>query len=374
MTARHDRPSVLVAGAGPVGLAAANRLARNGARVRIIDSNEAPTPFSKALGINSRTLDILEPSGLSAKLIAAGQKIRRMNLHEGSRRLAAIHLDRLEHRYNFLLILPQSETERLLAEDLTELGVEVERGVTLTGFTQSDGGVTATVERGGEAETLEAGYLVGADGAHSQVRKTLGAGFPGAAHEHQWSLADVHLDDWPYGDDEAAIFMHRDGMTMLVIPLGRPVGQPMGPRLFRAIATVPDVLSHLPFGRVRGAPVWQSDFATSHRIVESYGSGRVFLCGDAAHIHSPAGGRGMNLGIEDATVLADRICTGGLETYSDDRRIVGRSIVAQTDAILATAGRRDPLGRALRNLAIRFLLPLEPVQRRLRWRLAGLAD
>ena len=357
-------PSVLVAGAGPVGLAAANRLARNGAAVRIVDRAEAATPFSRALAINIRTLDLLAASGLSDKLIAAGQKIHRMILHAGDRRLAVLHLDRLVHRFNFILSLPQSWTERLLAEDLAALGVRVERGTALVGFTQSDHGVNATLDGGGGAVTARADYLVGADGAHSRVREVLGLEYPGAAHHHRWSLADVRLD-WPYADDTVSLFMNPDGAVLLVIP--------MGDRRFRAVATVPDVLSRLPFGRPAGAPIWQAEFTTSHRIVERYRAGRVYLCGDAAHIHSPAGGRGMNLGIEDATVLADRIRGGGLETYSADRRRIGQSIIRQTDALLAAAARRDPLGRALRDLAIRLLLPLEPVQRRIRQRLMGLA-
>ncbi len=360
-----DSPSVLVVGAGPVGLAAANRLVRNDARVRIIDRNDAATPFSKALAINVRTLEVLEPSGLSAKLIAAGQKIHRMNLHEGSKKLAVLHLDRLPHRYNFILSLPQSETERLLAEGLEALGVQVERKTALVDFEQSSEGVTATLSWNGGKEAARVDYLVGADGAPSNVREILGIEYPGAAHAHHWSLADVYLD-WPYPDNEVSLFMHPDGKVVLVIPMGNG--------FFRAVATVPGVLSHLPFGRVQGEVIWRSDFTTSHHIVENYGSNRVFLCGDAAHIHSPAGGRGMNLGIEEATVLADRICKGGLETYSADRRPVGQSIIRQTDALLTTAARRDPLGRALRNFVIRFLLPLEPVQRRVRWRMMGLAD
>jgi len=365
MAATTVTPSVLVVGAGPVGLAAANRLARRGASVRIIDRNAARTELSKALAVNVRTLEHLERCGLSERLIAAGQRINRMRLFRGTEHLASIHLDRLPHRHNYLISLPQSETERILEEDLASLGISVERETPLTAFEADGETVRATLApAAGEPTTVAADYLIGADGAHSTVRKALGVGFPGGRHEFKWNLADVEIDG-PYGDDEVTMHLHP-AHAMLVIPMGR--------RRFRIVTTVPDALSRLPMGRIVGAPGWQTDFASSHRIVDSYGAGRVFLAGDAAHLHSPAGGRGMNLGIEDATVLADRIVDGGLETYSDDRRRVGQSIVAQTDRMLAMATLRHPLGRAVRDLVLRHLIPTEAVQRRLRPRLMGIAD
>lgn len=358
-------PTVLVAGAGPVGLAAANRLTRGGATVRIVDSNAARTPLSKALAVNVRTMELLESSGLTERLVTAGQRLNRMRFFSGNTHLADIRFDGLDHRYNFLVSLPQSETERILEEDLQALGVDVERRTTLTAFSPGDDGVDVTLQTEGSDETtLHVDYLVGADGAHSTVRKGLGVGFPGERHPLNWNLADVEIDG-PYGDD--AVTMHlQPEHAMLVIPLGQ--------RRFRIVTTVPDALSKLPMGKIVGAPSWSADFATGHRIVDGYGSGRVFLAGDAAHIHSPAGGRGMNLGIEDATVLADRITGGGLETYSTDRRRVGLSVVRQTERMLAMATLRNPVAQSLRDLALRGLVPLEAVQNTLRPRLMGIAD
>ena len=358
-------PKVMVVGAGPVGLAAANRLLRNGAKVRVIDRNAARTTLSKALAINVRTLEHLEAAGLSDRLIDAGQRISRMRFFNGAEPLATIDLGRLPHRYNYLICLPQSETERILEEDLNALGGRVERETELTAFREEDDGVSvALLGPGGWEETASTGFLVGADGAHSAVRKGLGVGFPGRKHDLNWNLADVEIDG-PYADDEAVMHLQPEH-AMLVLPLGR--------RRFRIVTTVPDALDRLPMGRVVGTPGWVADFTTSHRIVDSYGAGRVFLAGDAAHLHSPAGGRGMNLGIEDATVLANRIVGGGLETYSRDRRRVGLSVIAQTERMLSMVTLRNPLARALRDVALRTLVPLEPVQARLRPRLMGLAD
>lgn len=358
-------PKVLVVGAGPVGLAAANRLLRNGAAVRIIDRNPARTTLSKALAINVRTLEHLEASGLSDRLIEAGQRINRMRFFRGADPLAEIDLSRLHHRFNYLVCLPQSETERIFEDELNAQGGRVERETELTGFHREGETVTAALTGpGGWAETATVDYLVGADGAHSAVRKGLGVGFPGGRHDLRWNLADVQIDG-PYRDDEAVMHL-QPAHAMLVLPLGR--------RWFRIVTTVPDALNRLPLGRVVGQPAWNTDFTTSHRIVDSYGAGRVFLVGDAAHLHSPAGGRGMNLGIEDATVLANRIVGGGLETYSRDRRKVGLSVIAQTERMLTMVTLSNPLAQALRNLALRCLVPLEPVQARLRPRLMGLAD
>lgn len=358
-------PTVLIAGAGPVGLAAANRLTRNGATVRIVDSDAARTTLSKALAVNVRTMELLERSGLTERMIAAGQRLNRMRFFSDATPLSEIRFDRLDHRYNFLVSLPQSETERILEEDLMALGVGVDRRTELAAFSTGDGGVEATLRSADGGETrVRFDYLVGADGAHSTVRKGLGVGFPGERHPLHWNLADVEIDG-PYGPDEVTMHLQPEH-AMLVIPLGG--------RRFRIVTTVPDALSKLPMGRIVGTPSWSADFSTGHRIVDSYGSGRVFLAGDAAHIHSPAGGRGMNLGIEDATVLADRISEGGLDTYSNDRRRVGLSIVQQTERMLSMGTLKNPIARGLRDLALRHLVPLETVQRMLRPRLMGIAD
>lgn len=359
-----SEPRVLIAGAGPVGLVAAIELARRGAAVRIIDKNAERTGLSKAVGVNARSLEVLEPSGVAPALIDAGLKVRRINLRYDGEALAAVDFSRLDHRYNFILCLPQSETEAVLEAALEARGVAVERETELVGFAQDDAGVDAAIARGGATERQRFDYLVGADGAHSTVRKTLGLGFDGEPYPDEWSLADVRLD-WPFGDEDGDLFMRPDGKVLFVVALG-------GGR-HRAISNDGHALDLLPSGSTVSEILWQTEFRVSLRQVSRYQEGRAFLAGDAAHIHSPAGGRGMNLGIEDAATLAEMIVEGGLADYSAARHRVGVQVVRDSDRMFRMAALHHPVAVAARNVAIRHVLGSELVQSRFRRRMAGLS-
>jgi 2-polyprenyl-6-methoxyphenol hydroxylase-like FAD-dependent oxidoreductase len=358
-----ERP-VLVVGAGPTGLAAALELARRGRPVRIIDRNPSRSQHSKAIGVNARTLALLEPSGVSERLLARGLRIRRFNFRSGERLLATIELSRVAHRYNFMLALLQAETERLLEQRLAEYGTEVEWTTELKGLEAAADGVRARLLARGAERAVEVDHLIGADGAHSTVRHALGLPFEGETDPSEWWLADVRMA-WPFGDTEVSVFA-RPAAVLAVIPIE--------PGLFRLVSNGPDPLSLLPAGSAVEEEIWRSAFRISYRQVREYGQGRVFLAGDAAHVHSPVGARGMNLGIEDGTILARKIVDGGLETYTAERHPVGARVIRQTRALTRLVTLRQPLARWLRDeLFARVIGPAAPVQRAIAQRVMGLA-
>jgi 2-polyprenyl-6-methoxyphenol hydroxylase-like FAD-dependent oxidoreductase len=209
---------VLIAGAGPVGLAGALELARLGHLVRIVDKAEVRSVHSKAIAVNPRSMDLLELSGALERLMAESIRINRVSMHSGYRCLFTIDLSRLDHPRNYLLSLPQSETEAILEDALAERGVRVERRTELTGFDQDGDVLRATLVRDGQRECVTASHLLGADGAHSTVRHGLGFEFPGGVYPNRWEVADLSLDT-PLAKDEVNIFFLPSGGILFVIPL-----------------------------------------------------------------------------------------------------------------------------------------------------------
>jgi 2-polyprenyl-6-methoxyphenol hydroxylase-like FAD-dependent oxidoreductase len=363
MTAASERP-VLVVGAGPTGLAAALELARRGRPVRIVDQSAARSRHSKAIGVNARTLELLEASGATERLLARGLRIRRFNLRNADRLLATIELDRIAHRYNFMLALLQAETERILEQALADCGTRVEWSTEFTSLTTDAGEVRATLVVDGAERTFEAPYLIGADGAHSAVRDALGLVFRGATDPLRWRLVDARID-WPFGAAAADVFA-RPAAVLAVIPIE--------PGRFRLVSNGPEPLDLLPAGTTVHEEIWRSAFRISYRQVDHYQVGRVFLAGDAAHVHSPVGARGMNLGIEDGTILARKLAEGGLETYSAERHPVGARVIRQTRALTRLVTVHHPFARWLRDqLFAKVIGPVAPLQRAIANRVMGLA-
>lgn len=334
----HTRTTdVLIAGAGPVGLSAAAELRRHAVRCRLVDRLPARLPYAKAVGIQPRTLEIWDRMGLARTVLEAAVPMRGQLIYVNGQEQARIDLQLPpEVPYGFAA-LPQYETERLLEEYVAGLGTVIERGTELLSFTQDADGVTARLRSAsGAEEEVRARYLIGCDGAHSIVRKGLGLGFEGGAFPEEYMLADVEADwDLPPGYGVRSSHRADDGSTddlLVCIPLP-------GAGRYRMSMLVPaelsteakdgastpgnDVAHGLEHGRApelshiqavvdRLAPRpaalsrmrWSSVFRISHRIVDRYGDGRVFVAGDAAHIHPPTGAQGMNTGIQDACNLA----------------------------------------------------------------------
>ena len=361
MNTRVKHP-VLVVGAGPVGLSAAINLARSNFPVRIVEARSEPSTYSKAIGINARTLELLEPAGVTERLLDVGLKIPRIIFQTPDRVLFAVEFSEVAHRYNFMVGLPQSETERILEQRLNELDVRVERNVTLERVDQRPESVIGYLANGGREEVVEASYVIGSDGAHSTVRKQLGVGFPGHRMRGDWSLADVKMDT-PLQSDAANVVFGNDGMLFAIS---------FKPGVYRVASNRPNVIERLPEGSVVHEVLWESDFSVSHRLAERYAVGRVFLAGDAAHVHSPLGARGMNLGIEDAATLVHAMSRGNLEQYGRARSAVSKRVVrmVRTQTRLATSGSR--LARFARAHVLPRVLRIGAVHQRLAERMLGL--
>ena len=362
---------VLVVGGGPVGLTAACELRRRGVACRIIDQLEEPPQYAKAVGVQPRTLEIWEDMGLLREALDAGIEMRGLIVHVNGELVTKIEMElpaSIPHRF---LALPQYETERLLRDHLAVYGSAIERGVTLKAFSQDAGGVTATLEGPAGEEAVRVAYLVGGDGAHSAVRKGLGLSFEGDAFPEEYMLGDVEVD-WSQPRGYGFRAMHQtDGKTddaLVCIPLP-------GHKRYRISMLVPPelaftqeqpdevehgfqtdrpqpTLEHIQAVVDRLAPEptkasnmrWSSIFRISHRLVDRYSEGRVFVAGDAAHIHPPTGALGMNTGIQDAYNLAwklalavDGIAAPGLlDSYSAERLPIGEEVVSGTVKALKT--------------------------------------
>jgi 2-polyprenyl-6-methoxyphenol hydroxylase-like FAD-dependent oxidoreductase len=343
---------VLIAGAGPTGLAAALFLAERGIKARIVDPKETPSPTSRALGVNPRSLELLEASGVAAQIQAKALHMTSMRLHQGGRSLAQVPIDPQAQGSRFpFVILPQSETEKLLAAAVRAQGIRIERGLALTGFDQDHEGVdyTLTDAEGGELKG-RASILLGADGAHSAVRHLMGVDFEGSASPETWQIIDCTVkqaDPSPRG----YVDFRKSGPW---------VALPYDKKTWRLIGFGPDLAQHMPMGWTLGKVAWRSDFHISHRIASKMTVGRVCLAGDAAHIHSPLGARGMNLGIEDAYVFAacaaDAIRDDSarrLQDYTRLRREVDGAVVKRVELLTKAVRARGPLARTLR----RWLIP-----------------
>ena len=336
-------PRVLIVGAGPAGLAGALFLSRRGVPVRLIDAAEQPTRTSKALGVNPRTLSLLQDTGVTARILAEAQEMRTLFLHHNGRPLTTLKPDwRALGASHPMVILPQARTEALLTEALASFGVVPERGMALAEVSQDADAVIATLADG---VTIRTPLLFAADGAHSTVRKALNLDFPGDGWDEPWQLADVDIDG-PQ-PDQGWIDLHNEGVLIVL---------PFSGRTFRLIGFGRPLLEGLPPDWAVGTIHWQSDFRISHRMVERMTVDRICLAGDAAHIHSPMGARGMNLGIEDAFVYAACAAdflngeAGRLEDYHRIRHPVDAAVVDRVRGLTGMVRNTSPLADWLKGL------------------------
>ncbi len=340
--------SVLVVGAGPTGLIMALSLARRGVPVRIIDKKEGPTRESRAMGLHARTLEFYRQFGFGDEVVERGVVANTIHFRAGNRDVARISMadmGRGVSPYPFMLAFAQDEHERFLLDRLGELGIGVQWGATLTELVDRGDAVEATITDDISSGQSTYAYVVGCDGAHSRVREILGIGFPGGSSEGLFYVADATVTGAERGD---IYLSFRKAGLALKIPV-RSTGTQ------RLIGVVPpdlrrkkdvdfeDLRAHIEhlLGIHVGEVNWFSTYHVQHRVADRFRSGRVFIAGDAGHIHSPAGGQGMNTGIGDAVnlswkiadVLHGRADSALLDTYEAERIPFARSLIATTDRV-----------------------------------------
>jgi 2-polyprenyl-6-methoxyphenol hydroxylase-like FAD-dependent oxidoreductase len=378
---------VLIVGAGPTGLTLACALAQNGVPCVVVDRLAVGSNTSRAAAVHARTMEVLDELGVADRLHAQGHAVPSFVIRDRDHVVARIAFDRLPTRFPYVLMVPQNVTEAVLAERLRALGGDIVRPCAVTAVSQTGAGVEVTLAADGQTpHTIQARYVVGADGMHSTVREQAGIGFSGAAYEESFILADVRLTGG----------LSRDEVMGFLSPAGMVIVAPLPGGRFRIVATVAAAPEHPSLADVqavldtRGPErerarvteiVWSGRFRVHHRLADRYRAGRIFLAGDAAHVHSPAGGQGMNTGIQDAIALAaelTRMARDGAaanpDIYEQVRRPVAQRVVAFTDRMTRMATLKGPRRRQLRNLALGLASRVPTMPRRLATELSGLRN
>lgn len=377
---------VLIVGAGPTGLALAIALQRAGIAHVLIDKLPVGQNTSRAAVIHAHTLEMLDELGASDRLAAEGLKLTTFSVRDRDRTLLRIPFGDLPSKHPYLLMLPQDATERILSEHLAECGGSIHRGFTATELQQESNGVRVSVVSDAGPDAITARYVVGGDGMHSMVRGAMNTDFTGSSYEESFILADVTME-WSYGRDQVMLFFSPDGLVV-VAPL--PNGT------FRVVATLDPAPEHPGVEDVQAlidrrgpttgsarvtSVAWGSRFRLHHRLANSYRRGRLFLMGDAAHVHSPAGGQGMNTGLVDACVLgsllggvvAGRLPEPALDQYETLRRPAASEVLAVAGRLTHAALLQNAVKRQVRNSVFTVINALPFAKRQIAMTLSGLS-
>ena len=382
MQAKTDT-DVLIIGAGPAGLALTAALRRLGVASITVDRQAAGANTSRAAVVHARTLEVLAGIEATQELLEKGVKVPIFRVRDRDRLLLEIDFSSLDTDYPFTLMCPQNVTEDILLRRVQALGGSIERPVELVGLKASTDGIRATLRDGRGDREVSAGWIVGCDGAHSIVRQQAGIPFEGGAYDERFVLADVRMD-WPHPREEVDLFFSPDGLVVVA---------PLPGDHFRIVATAAAVEGTIDAQflqslldargpssgtRIREI-VWSSQFHLQHRVSASPRAGRILLCGDAAHVHSPAGGQGMNTGIQDAISLSRPLANAlrsddetGLNEWAKRRHAVAHDVVTLTDRMTRAATASSTVARTIRNALLVTVGHVPALTERLARRLAEL--
>ena len=392
----EDDTEVLIAGAGPVGLALALELQRFGVRFRIVEKRAERSKTSKAMGLQPRLSEVFAVWGIADKFLDRGfSNVRALNLHSAERKLLTIPVrpppnqsgrDACQPR---MIIIPQSITEEIFERTLEERGHAVERRREVIGFEQKADRVEAIVrsEEAGE-ETIRAQFLVGCEGAHSIIRKESGFSFSGATMPLRFLLADVTVD-WDAPDNEVQVFFHPDGVLAAL-----PFGAQKWRLIVECVEDPSEVAGEVTLSLIQDLavqrtgkndigirdPLWLSDFRINARMVDRFRDRRIFVAGDAAHIHSPLGGQGIATGVQDASNLAWKLAAvlregapdSLLDSFDEERRPIAREVLRRTSTVSSIVFGMNPAARFFRERLLFPILRTSFVQRRLIGRMSQL--
>lgn len=375
-----DAGNVLILGAGPTGMTAAMELSRLGIAVRLVEKTAKPATSSRAVGVQARTLELFEQRGMAAELVERGNKGVAVSAYGGGKRVFRLEFKNTDSKYHYILFVSQAETEQTLRDQLAKTGVEIEWGTSMIGFSQAehgDGVETVLRRENGTLESVQSSYLISAEGAHSTVRETLGLKFAGRSLDEQYALGDFYIEsDLPESD--LHVFSSEHGFLGMF---------PMGGQRYRLIASNPistpskdtePSIEELQQLYDQRSPIparfhdmsWSSWFHINSRMIHQLRSGRIFLGGDSAHIHSPAGAQGMNTGIQDminlswklAMVLKGEAKQAILDTYETDRIPAIENVLTKTEALTGAIGEENPIFRSVFNHLAPWLVGTDFVQ------------
>ncbi len=378
----------LIVGAGPTGLTMACELLRRGIACRIVEKAAVPTTTSRAIGLQARTLELFANMGIVESALEQGIPGIRVNMYSGSQQLFLLDFRFLADEsipYPYGTLLPQNLTEQILLTLLHQQGGQVERSREVVAVRQTNEQAIVAVKNleDGGSEEIETDWLIGCDGTHSIIRKSSGIAFEGSTYQEEFLLGDVRMD-WDKSHQQVHVWLHKEGQ-FAAMPLPDNSWRLMADMPVIPGETVPpaslEVFEHLLRERTGDTqtklnhPMWMSNFRIHRRLADSYRHQRVFLAGDAAHVHSPFGGQGANTGIQDAFNLAWKLALviqgkaseTLLDTYQEERRPIARNVLRATHQLTGIFYQRNLLARTMRDLIALPLLKQPVIQRRLLW-------